>query len=232
VSDDPTQADEADATEQGSGGDHSHEQDRSWLQGDPDPDRLVSYATNLRKERAELKERLAKADVWEDEDAVFEKVREKFPHWLEADEQEPEEQDDDEFDEDDPHAAQLRELAERQKKHDEWIAQQNAEREAARFDADLKRFVGDRDISDKAERAIRLEAATGKLGPKELQTLVDDWVAYEGTLRQSGIEQLKSSKKAPHVPAGGNAGRGPQPDMTTSEGRAEFFKQRMAGGGS
>ena len=230
MSDDPAQADEAGAAEQGSGGEQSHDVDRSWLDGDPDPDRLVSYASNLRKERAELKDRLGKADVWDDEDAVFERVRERFPHWLETgQDQEPEE--DDEFDEDDdPRIRKLSELEERQKAHDEWIAQQTAEKEAQRFEADLKRFRGDRELSDRADRAIRLEAATGRLGPKDLEKLVNEWLEHEDGLRQSGVKQLKESKKAPHVARTGSAGSGPQPDLTTSEGRSEFFKQRLAGG--
>ena len=228
MSDDPTQADEAGAAEQGSGGEQSHD-DRSWLVGDPDPDRLVSYASNLRKERATLKERLEQADVWDDEDAVFERVREKFPHWLET-EEEPEEDEEQFDDDDDPRARELSELRERQKAHDEWIAKQNAEKEKQRFEADLNRFVGDRELSPRADRAIRLEAASGQIGPKDLEKLVNEWLEHEDSLRQSGIERLKSTKKAPHVSAAGNAGQGPQPDLTTSEGRAEFFKQRMAGG--
>lgn len=224
MSDDPIQADEAGATEQGSGGEQSHD-DRSWLVGEPDPERLVSYASNLRKERADLKERLTKADVWDDEEAVFARVQERFPHWLDAEEEQ--EEDDEEFDDDDPRDRELRELRDRQKAHDEWIAQQNAEKEKSRFEGDLQRFVGDRELSARADRAIRLEAATGSLGPKDLERLVNEWVEYEDGLRQSGIEHLRSSKKAPHVPAGGKAGSGPKHDTSTTEGRTAFFKDRL-----
>lgn len=225
MSDESIQADEAGAAEQGSGGEQSHDDDRSWLVGEPDPERLVSYATNLRKERADLKGRLQEADVWDDEEAVFARVQERFPHWLDNTEEEQDE-DDEEFD-DDPRDRELRELRERQKAHDEWIAQQNADKEKARFEGDLKRFVGDRELSARADRAIRLEAATGSLGPKDLERLVNEWVEYEDGLRQSGIEHLKSSKKAPHVPSGGRAGSGPKHDTSTTEGRSAFFKDRL-----
>lgn len=227
MSDDPIQADEAGAAEQGSGGEQSHDDDRSWLVGDPDPERLVSYATNLRKERADLKNRLQEADVWDNEEAVFARVQERFPHWLDDNTEEEQEDDDEEFDDDDPRDRELRELRERQKAHDEWIAQQNADKERARFEGDLKKFVGDRDLSDRADRAIRLEAATGQLGPQQLERLVNEWIEYEDGLRQSGIEHLKSSKKAPHVPAGGKAGSGPKHDLNTTEGREAFFKEKL-----
>lgn len=227
---DTDEAIEANADEQVSGGEKSYP---DWLQGDPDPDRLVSYADNLRKERADLKERLA---AWDDEETAFSQVRERFPHWLEDDTSEETDDDDtDEFDEDDPRDQKLSELEERQKAHDEWIERQNHQASLAAFNGDLDSLAADREVElDADDRALILDRSI-KIGQeskawdrKATEKALDWLIARNERVEQRALDRVKSSKRAPHVPTGGKAGKGPQPDLDTLQGQQAFVRQRLA----
>lgn len=227
--DETAEAVETSADVQETGGEKSYP---DWLQGDPDPDRLVSYADNLRKERADLKERLA---AWDDEESAFERVKEKFPHWLEAEDSEETDEDDDEFDEDDPRDQKLSELEARQKAHDEWIEQQTQRASLDAFNADLDELAAAKEVElDDDDRALILERSA-KIGQetkawdRSATEKALDWLIGKYEKReQQALERVKSSKRAPHVPAGGKAGKGPQPDLNTPEGQRAYVKQRLA----
>lgn len=221
------QADEASADVQVTGGEKSYPE---WLQGDPDPDRLVSYADNLRKERAELKDRLAE---WDDEEKAFDRVRERFPHWLEEDSEETD--DDDEYEEDDdPRDHKLSELEQRQKAHDEWIASQQNEAALRQYTNDVNGLASEQDLElDDEDRALiyrkgqELGGEKG-WGQKELKEAFDWLVKRNERIEQRALERVKSSKRAPHTPTG-KAGKGPQPDLDTEAGRQAFYAQKLGG---
>jgi hypothetical protein len=225
------QADEANANEQVSGGEKSYPE---WLQGDPDVDRLVSYADNLRKERADHKQRLAE---WDDEETAFRRVQEKFPHWLEADSEEETDNDDYEVeDDDDPRFQKLSELEKQQASQAEWIAQQQRQEGERAFNADVDELATAREVQfdedDRdliAKKAISYGSGEG-FTKKELEKAIDWLVARDERVASARLEKVKSSKRAPHVPTGGSAGKGPQPDMRTEAGRKAFYEQKLANG--
>jgi hypothetical protein len=227
VSDVHEEADEANANEESSGGESSRP---AWMQGDPDVDRLVAYADNLRNTRAELQDKLAKAEAWDDEDAVYQKVSEKFPHWLEDGSSETD--DDDEF-EDDPREQELSELRERTKNHDEWIAQQQAQEFKRDFNKHVSELCGDEiELDDEDREFILQRSLSDKAGPgPDATERAFKWLTSRYTAReQAALERVTSSKRAPHVSAGGKAGKGPQPDMDTIEGRKAFYDAKLAEG--
>lgn len=225
------QADEASASGQVPGGERSYPE---WLQGEPDVDRLVAYADNLRRERQELKD---KASVWDDEEAAFEQIRERFPHWLEDDDSE--EPVDDEYDDDeDPRYQKLSELEERQKAHDEWIARQEHQASLQAFNKDLDDLAAEHgvDYLDKEDRALVLDWSV-KIGQeqkawdrKATEKALQRLIARDERVANHRLEKVKSSKRAPHVSSGGQAGKGPQPDLSTEQGRAAFYAARLGGG--
>jgi hypothetical protein len=229
---DTDEAIEANADEQVSGGEKSRPE---WLQGEPDVDRLVSYADNLRNERASLRERLEQEAVWDDEEKAFERVKERFPHWLEGDFEETDD-DDEEFEEDDPRDHKLTELEDRQKAHDEWIADQQNRAAMEQFKSDVDGLATDKEIElDDDDRTLiyrkgqELGGDKG-WGRKELEQAFKWLVERNERIEARALERVKSSKRAPHVSAGGKAGKGPQPDLDTEAGRAAFYAERLGGG--
>jgi roadblock/LC7 domain-containing protein len=223
---------EANANEESSGGESSRP---AWMQGDPDVDRLVAYADNLRNTRAELQDKLAKAEsAWDDEDTAYQRVSEKFPHWLD-DGGSVESDDDDEYEDDDPREAQLKELADRQAAHDQWITEQKDQAQLRAYHADVDKVQAEKEVEfDQDDRVLIAQKAAsynndGKpFTKKELEKAVDWLIARDERVAQARLDRLKSSKRAPHVSAGGNAGKGPQPDMDTLEGRTAFYNAKMA----
>jgi hypothetical protein len=76
--------------------------------------------------------------------------------------------------------------------------------------------------SANSQQGIPTKAGTEK-AVKELK-------AWRQELEDQAIARFKESKGAPRVLTGSkNASRGPQPDLTTTEGRSEFYKQKLAG---
>lgn len=229
---DEVQADEASANGQEPGGET---QEHSWLVGDPDPNRLVSYATNLRNERAELKERLAKAEgTWDDEDEWVKRGEERFPHRFVQDSEETDVDDTEYDEEDDPRDRELSELKEQAKAHDEWIRQQQNDSAMQQFkrDADELAAVSEVELDEEDRRLIyqkgqELGGSKG-WGRKELEKAVAWLVERDRRIEQRGLERTKSSKRAPHVPTGGSAGKGPTPDLDTLEGRKALYDKRIA----
>ena len=227
------EADEANVNEQASGGETPE-----WLVGDPDPQRLVSYADNLRTERTKLKERLEAAErAWEDEEEWVKRGAERFPDRFVQDSEETDDDDELEDDDDDPRDHKLSELEANQRKHDEWIAQQEQQASLRAFNTDLDELAASREVElDDDDRALILErsvkiGAESKAWDRKATEQALDWLVKKYEKReQAALERVKSSKRAPHVPTGGTAGKGPQPDLDTPAGRKAYYAQRLGQG--
>jgi hypothetical protein len=205
---------------------------------DFDADRAWRSIQAGRETEKELKERLRAAEAaWDDEDAAYQRVSEKYKHWLE-DDGSVESDDDDEYeDDDDPREAQLKELADRQAAHDQWITEQKDQAQLRAYHADVDTVQAEKEVEfDQDDRVLIAQKAAsynndGKpFTKKELEKAVDWLIARDERVAQARLDRLKSSKRAPHVSAGGNAGKGPQPDMDTLEGRTAFYNAKMAEG--
>lgn len=198
------------------------------------PERAWETIQKQRAREAELEpaaKTFKRLDAGEDLD-TFKKLAEKYGFELPEVEEEP---DEDEFDDDDPRDAQLKELTERQKAHDEWIAEQRQVATVRAFTTDLDEMLAEKgvelDEDDRAlifERSARIGQET-KSWDRNATAKALDWLLGKYEKReQAAVERLKSSKRAPHVSPGGKPGSGPQPDLTTREGREALFKERLA----
>lgn len=233
VSDDQERPDEATADAQGAV--QAETSSPPWGE-DFDADRAWRSIQAGRETEKELKERLrAEQSAWDDEDAVYKRISEKFPHWLEDGTQDSVD-DDDEFEDDDPRDQELKELRERQAAHDEWIAEQKNQAQMRAYHADVDEVQTAKEVVfDEDDRVLIAQKAASYtdgqgFGKKELEKAVDWLIARDERIAQTRLEQVKSSKRAPHVSAAGKAGTGPQPDMDTLEGRKAFYDAKMAGG--
>jgi hypothetical protein len=232
VSDDQERPDEAPADAQGAV--QAETPSPPWGE-DFDADRAWRSIQAGRETEKELKERLRAAEAaWDDEDAAYQRVSEKFPHWLD-DGGSVESDDDDEYEDDDPREAQLKELADRQAAHDQWITEQKDQAQLRAYHADVDKVQAEKEVEfDQDDRVLIAQKAAsynndGKpFTKKELEKAVDWLIARDERVAQARLDRLKSSKRAPHVSAGGNAGKGPQPDMDTLEGRTAFYNAKMA----
>jgi hypothetical protein len=234
VSDDQERPDEAPADAQGAV--QAETSSPPW--GDDfDPDRAWKAIQSGRETEKELKERLrAEQSVWDDEDALYQKLSEKYPDWV-TDGASEEPVDDDEFeDDDDPRDQELKELRERQSAHDEWIAEQKNQASIKAYNADVDEVQTAREVEfDEDDRVLIAQKAAsytngGGFTKKELEKAVDWLIARDERIAQARFEKVKSSKRAPHVSAAGKAGKGPQPDMDTIEGRRAFYDAKLTGG--
>lgn len=85
------------------------------------------------------------------------------------------------------------------------LAAIEAERAAERYERDLTKSVGDRDLSDQGRDWIQFQTMKGGNNPDALKTAVKSWFEFEDGLRGDGVAALRKAKKAPHVPSGGRA---------------------------
>lgn len=217
------------ANDQASGGEDS-QTDRSWLDGDPDPDRLVSYASNLRKERAELREKLDReTKAWEDEAELKERLT-RLGYEFDDNTDEPDyDEDDEDLGEDDPNQELRQQVSD--------LAQREQQRELAefrqQFDTHVDGLTEGMELTDRERALIWAESAAngGNNVPTKAGTekAVKDLRKWREELENQAIAKYRDSKNAPHVPTGGKPSKGPQPDLTTTEGRSEFYRQKMAG---
>jgi hypothetical protein len=229
VSDDQERPDEAPADAQGAV--QAETPSPPWGE-DFDADRAWRSIQAGRETEKELKERLRAAEAaWDDEDAAYQRVSEKFPHWLE-DTASVESDDDDEF-EDDPTHAELAALKEQAQTHQEWIAQQQAQEFKRDFNKHVSELCGDEiELDDEDREFILQRSLSDKAGPgPDATERAFKWLTSRYTAReQAALERVTSSKRAPHVSAGGKAGKGPQPDLDTIEGRKQLYEARLAEG--
>lgn len=151
-----------------------------------------------------------------DPDALIEFIQQHHPDLL-ADDEEP---DVDVDEDDDPQYMTKAEFAEFQQA-------QAAEKATAQYEADLKKFVGDRELSAFGRKAIDYSATRGEINtPEDLQKAVDEWFEYDS--QRSAPEPKK--RKAPHVLAGGqeNTGTKDWGEMTRSEIDQEMAERALA----
>lgn len=194
-----------DATsEQDSGSEHQWPE---WIKGDPDPKRLAAYADNLRQERARDR------GVWEDEDAVFGRVKERFPHWFEADEDSHDGDDDFEDDDSTEPTPDPRVDA---------LVQRLAQKE---FQDDLKEIVADRSLNDRGREWLDSQRITDKAA---LKKAVDTWFEFEDSLRGDGVDKLRQSKKAPTPPVRGRQANDKVPDLDDRNERRRWMAEQHA----
>jgi hypothetical protein len=85
------------------------------------------------------------------------------------------------------------------------LAAIEAERAQERYERDLSRAVGDRDLSEQGRDYIQFQTMKGGNNPDALKKAVKAWFEFEDGLRSDGVAALRKSKKAPHVPGSGKA---------------------------
>lgn len=85
------------------------------------------------------------------------------------------------------------------------LAAIEAERAQERYERDLHRAVGDRDLSEQGRDYIQFQTMKGGNNPDALKKAVKAWFEFEDGLRSDGVAALRKSKKAPHVPGSGKA---------------------------
>lgn len=128
-----------------------------------------------------------------DESALLKFLEENHPDLLADDEPEPEPYDPD----DDEQPLTKAEWKQWQAEQDQARQQEKGQQQ---FETDLKSFIGDRELSEHGERAIRYAATTGDIkGPDDLRKAVDGWFEYETGLKGAA----KAKPRVSHVPANG-----------------------------
>lgn len=154
-----------------------------------------------------------------DPTAVEEFIRQHHPDMLVD---EPDEEDVD-TDDDQPEFMTKAEFQSWQKEQATAEAQRQSN---AQYETDIKKFAGDRDLTQFGRNAIDAAALRGEITtPEQLEKAVNDWFAYVDSL---GGPQAR--KKVPHVPAGGkpNTGAKPFEDMSPKE-RTAYMVERAQG---
>jgi hypothetical protein len=132
--------------------------------------------------------------AWDDEQALLARIAEKHPNMIAA-EEEPEPEI--EYDEDEAPLTRA--------EFTKWQAEQKAEREqqesSRQFNADLERFVGERELSPQGQAWINEQARQGKVkGPDDLEKAVQSYFEWE-----DGLRGPRAKPNAPHVLKGGKA---------------------------
>lgn len=136
--------------------------------------------------------------VWEDEQALLARISEKYPHLI-AEEDEDEEPDVDDVDSsyDEPDVmtkAEFKAWQEQQRQ------EQAAEKAQAQFEQDFTRFVGDRELDQYGNTALR---AGQYKGPEELQAAIDEYFEY-----LDGLGAKPRKRKTTPAIQGGQAATG------------------------
>lgn len=145
----------------------------------------------------QLNERMSRFE--KDPSALIEFIQEKHPDLLAEDDEEPDTEDLYEPDEDDAPMTRA--------EFKQWQAEQKQQTAQLKgqelFEADLKGFAGDRELSKWADQSIRFRASQGEFngaqGPEKLKAAVDEWFAEQEALAP------KPRPRAPHVPSAGQA---------------------------
>lgn len=158
--------------------------------------------------------------VWEDEQRLLARIGEKFPHLL-ADEEDA----DEDVDEDDDESPDFMTKSEFKAWQDEQTAKADQQARNQQYETDIKKFVGERELSKFGRNAIDAMALRGEIKtPEQLEAAVQEWFAYEDS------RATAPKKKAPHVLPGGKANTGVKPfhEMTRQE-REDYMVERAQG---
>jgi hypothetical protein len=206
VSDDQERPDEAPADAQGAV--QAETSSPPW--GDDfDASRAWKSIQAGRETEKELKERLRAAEAaWDDEEQAFERVREKFPHWLETDDDSDDDFEDEDATDDQPSLKELEELK-------AWRAQIDSERASNQYERDLGSLLGDRELSEQGRQVVDALCAQGGNHKKALEQAVENWFAISG----ESTPKSKKKQRAPHVVTGGTetTGTPDYSDMTREQ---------------
>lgn len=146
----------------------------------------------------------AEQDLWEDDDALLARLREKRPDWVTGNEEEEDTPDYAEEDDDRPLT---------RAEWNAWQAEQEAAKNAAKaerqFETDLAEFVGERELSPHGEQFIQGCLAkgdfNGRNGAENLRKAVDGWFEYEDGLRGQAAPKPKDPPRVPHTPTTGQS---------------------------
>lgn len=187
MSEDPTQA--AESAEIAQSAVESEGSPAPW--GDDfNPERAWNTITHLRGREKELE---SEAKQWkqfrEDEEFRRQQLSELGYEF---------EEDDEDDDTDDELAAQPA--------HDPRVDQLIAERAQERYERDLGKFAGDRELSTQAKDWIQYTTSRSGNSPEALEKAVHAWVEYEDGLRESVKRERPKPPTPPSTPSPGRAG--------------------------
>lgn len=155
----------------------------------PEPEDLGALKRAYEREK---ERRRKESSIWDDEDALHERLRDKFPHWFE----ETVDEDDDVDDVEDEAPAQDPRVA--------WLHERETQRA---INEDLNEAIGEREVEREDREWIIARARTNPKGfnKKSIEAAAKEWFTYEDRVSQRAIEGLKQSKKTRHVPSSGRA---------------------------
>lgn len=177
---------------------------------------------DLRPEFDRTKQELA---AWDDEQTALQKLAEKYPHLFEEGDEDTEEVSED-FE--DPRDAEIAALKQQIGQVTTWQQDVENERGARRFESDLKATLGD-DVTVSARQKDWIKDRTVALGnnKKALEQAVGEYKEILTELQAQHLQQVTSSKKTSHTPAGGSAGT-QVPNLDDPQERHAFLRQRAA----
>jgi hypothetical protein len=188
-----------------------------------DPERWSSFVQHTKAEKQQLKEQLeAERRVWEDENALRTRLAERG--WAVEDDEETIDPDLSDFEDDDPNAEVRSKLSELE----QWKQQQEQQAGLEAFNTDVNGFASEAgmELSDD-ERAWILQRTLQSGGnPEAAKKAFDAHVEYVKNVERKAIENLRSSKKAPHVSSVGK-GATQVPDLDDPDQRVQWMTERF-----
>jgi hypothetical protein len=88
-----------------------------------------------------------------------------------------------------------------------WQHEQQAAASAQAFTQDLKELTRERELSKHGRELITARFQRGDFsGPDDLKTALDEWYAYEDSLKESGLRSRPKPPTSPSPPQPGRAG--------------------------
>lgn len=159
------------------------------------PEKAWNTITQQRESEKELKERLREAEqVWEDEQALRERLQAKGFEFADA------EEDDDEDDDDEPRFLTRQEFEEKERQRD--LAESNRA-----FAQDLKELTSERELSKHGRDLIVSRYQRGDFkNASDLQAALKEWYEWEDSLREDGKRSRPKPPTPPAPPGAGKAG--------------------------
>lgn len=185
---------------------------------DFDPQRAYDSLQAARKTEKELKERLRQAEsVWEDEQALRDRLQAQGYVFEEDDTEDENLYDDEDTEPADPRVEQ----------HDQWIQQQQERQVLKEFNDDLEAAAKDANVklTDRERRGILQESLANGFTPEATREALTGLIEDRKALRESWQAELKASKQAPHVPSSGQAAT-QTPDLDDDQTRRAWMAER------
>lgn len=197
------------------------------------PERAWQTITHLRGREKELEphhKTLERLQSGEDLD-TFRRLAEKYGFEV-PDEVEDELEDD--GGEEDPRDQQLKQLEERLSRQEQQYVERTRREQWAGWTDHVKQLADAEgyELSERDLKRLAFESADEAnfpIEPAAAKKILSDYLAESEEIAKARMERWKSSKKAPHVSPAGKAGSGPKPDLTTTQGREAYFRERLGG---